>query len=125
MDQCSSHAAVSTSPISWGIVMASLLMTSLGSLLGCESPSKEVASMIAEPQGDGVTSLLSGIDYKVEGTRIDVGNHRLEVFPYVEQCAATASNHICGVRFEVSTEGKRQPAVSYGVVGNGKTWKPP
>ena len=102
--------------------MASLLMMSVGSLLGCENPSsKDVASMIAAPQGEGVTSLLRGIDYKVDGTKIDVGNHRLEVFPYVEQCAATASDHICGVRFEVSTEGKRQPAVSYGVVGNGKT----
>lgn len=82
---------------------------------------KGVALMIAEPQGEGVTSSLSGIDYNVEGTRIGVGNHRLEVFPYVEHCGTTGSDHLCGVRFEISTEGKRQPALTYGVVGNGKT----
>lgn len=102
--------------------MASLLMMSVGSLLGCEnSTSKDVASMIAAPQGEGVTSLLRGIDYKVDGTRIDVGNHRLEIIPYVEQCTDTSSDHICGVRFDVSTEGGKQPALSYGVVGTGKT----
>ena len=110
------------SPRSWGIVMASLLVAGVGSLLGCENPSsKEVASMIAEPQGEGVTSLLRGIDYKVNGTRIDVGNHRIEVFPYVEQCTDSAADHVCGVRFDISTEGKKQPALSYGVVGTGKT----
>jgi hypothetical protein len=97
-------------------------MAGFGSLLGCQNPSsKEVASMIAAPQGEGVTSLLREIDYKVDGTRIDVGNHRLEVFPYIEQCTDSASEHVCGVRFEVSTEGKKQPALSYGVVGTGKT----
>jgi Family of unknown function (DUF6348) len=102
--------------------MASLLMAGFGSLLGCQNPSsKEVGSMIAAPQGEGVTSLLREIDYKVDGTRIDVGNHRLEVFPYIEQCTDSASEHVCGVRFEVSTEGKNQPALSYGVVGTGKT----
>ena len=102
--------------------MATLLMAGFGSLLGCENPSsKDVASMIAEPQGDGISSLLRGIDYKVNGTRIDVGNHQLEVFPYVEQCSDSASEHVCGVRFEVSTEGNRQPAWTYGVVGTGKT----
>ncbi|MGH7181527.1 MAG: DUF6348 family protein [Nitrospiraceae bacterium] len=110
------------SPKNWGIVMASLVMAGLGSLLGCENPSsKDVASMIAEPQGDGVTSLLRGIDYKVKGTKIDVGNHQLEVFPYVEQCSDSVSEHVCGVRFEVSMEGKKQPALTYGVVGTGKT----
>jgi hypothetical protein len=110
-----------SSPRSWGIVMASLLMASFGSLVGCGNPSKDVASMIAEPQGEGVTSLLRGIDYKVNGTKIDVGNHRLEVFPYIEQCTDSASDYVCGVRFEVSTEGTKQPALSYGVVGTGKT----
>ena len=122
MDRCPSHAAVSLAPIRGGIVMASLLMMCVGSLLGCENPtSKEVASMIATPQGEAVSSLLRGIEYKVDGRRIDVGNHRLEVFPYVEQCTDTDYDHICGVRFEVSTEGKKQPALSYGVVGTGKT----
>jgi len=70
------------SPRNWGIVTAILLMASLSSLLGCENPSsKEVASKIAEPQGEGVSSLLRGIDYKVNGKKIEVGNHRLEVFP--------------------------------------------
>ena len=102
--------------------MASLLMACLASLFGCENPSsKDVASMIAEPQGEGVTSLLRGIDYKVNGTNIDVGNHRIEISPYVEQCTDTASEHVCGVRFEVSTDGKKQPALTYGVVGTGKT----
>jgi hypothetical protein len=102
--------------------MAFLLVACLATLLGCDSPSsKEVASMIAEPQGEGVTSLLRDIDYKVNGTKIDIGNHRLEVFPYVEQCTDSASDHICGVRFEVSIEGNKQPALSYGVVGTGKT----
>ena len=51
--------------------MAALLMAGFGSLLGCENPSsKEVAAMIAAPQGEGVTSLLRGIDYKADGTRI-------------------------------------------------------
>jgi hypothetical protein len=110
------------SPRIWGIVMGSLLLAGLGSLLGCDNPSsKDVATMIAEPQGEGVASLLRGIDYKVNGTQIDVGNHRLEVFPYVEQCTDTESEHVCGVRFEVSTEGKKQPALTYGVVGTGKT----
>ena len=102
--------------------MGSLLLAGLGSLLGCDNPSsKDVATMIAEPQGEGVASLLRGIDYKVNGTQIDVGNHRLEVFPYVEQCTDSESDHVCGVRFEVSTEGKKQPALTYGVVGTGKT----
>jgi hypothetical protein len=102
--------------------MGSLLLAGLGSLLGCENPSsKEVASMIAEPQGEGVSSLLRGIDYKVDGAKIDIGNHRLEIFPYVEQCTDTESERVCGVRFEVSTEGKKQPALTYGVVGTGKT----
>ena len=105
-----------------GIVIASLLMMSVGSLFGCENPSsKEVASMIGAPQGEGVTSLLRGIDYKVDGTKIDVGNHQLEILPYVEQCTDTESDRVCGVRFEVSTEGKKQPALTYGVVGTGKT----
>lgn len=102
--------------------MASLLMAGFSSLLGCQNPSsKEVSAMIAEPQGEGVTSLLRGIDYTVNGTKIDVASHRLEVFPYIEQCNDSASEHVCGVRFEVSTEGKKQPALSYGVVGTGKT----
>ena len=102
--------------------MVLLLVMGVGSLLGCENPtSKEVALMIAAPQGEGVSSLLGSIDYKVDGTRIDVGTHRLEVFPYVEQCTDTESDHICGVRFEVSTEGKKQTAMTYGVVGTGKT----
>lgn len=110
------------SPRNWGIITAFLLMASLSSLLGCENPSsKDVASMIAEPQGEGVSSLLRGIDYKVNGTKIEVGNHRLEVFPYVEQCTDTETERVCGVRFEVSTDGKKQPALTYGVVGNGKT----
>ena len=102
--------------------MAALLMAGFGSLLGCENPSsKEVAAMIAAPQGEGVTSLLHGIDYKADGTRIDVGNHQIEIFPYVEQCTDTETERVCGVRFEVATDGKKQPALTYGVVGNGKT----
>ena len=102
--------------------MAALLMAGFGSLLGCENPSsKEVAAMIAAPQGEGVTSLLRGIDYKADGTRIDVGNHKIEIFPYVEQCTDTETERVCGVRFEVATDGKKQPALTYGVVGNGKT----
>ncbi|NOT22706.1 MAG: hypothetical protein HOP22_08265 [Nitrospiraceae bacterium] len=109
-------------PSRWAMVMASLLLVSSLGLFGCENPSsKEVASMIAAPQGEGVSSLLRGIDYKVDGTKIDVGSHRLEIFPYVEQCTDTESDHICGVRFEVTEEGTKQPSLTYGVVGTGKT----
>ena len=101
--------------------MASLLMTGFGSLLACNNSSKDVTSMIAEPQGEGVTSLLRGIDYTVNGTKIDVGTHHIEIFPSIEQCTDTESEHVCGVQFEVSTEGKKQPALTYGVVGTGKT----
>ncbi len=105
-----------------GIATAFLLMAGLGGLVGCENPSsKEVASMIAEPQGEGVTSLLSGVEYKVHETKIEVGNHKIEVFPYLEQCTDTESDRVCGVRFEVATDGKKQPALTYGVVGTGKT----
>jgi len=102
--------------------MASLLMAGLGSLLGCENPSsKDVASMIAEPQGEGVASLLRDIDYTVNGTKIEVGGHQVEIFPYVEQCSDTESDRVCGVRFEIARDGKRQPMLTYGVVGTGKT----
>lgn len=105
-----------------GMTTAVLLMAGIGGLLSCNSPSsKEVASMIGEPPGEGVTSLLSGVEYKVNETKIEVGNHKIEVFPYLEQCTDTESDRVCGVRFEVATDGKKQPALTYGVVGTGKT----
>jgi Family of unknown function (DUF6348) len=99
------------------LAMATLSSTLFGGLFGCQKPSEEVASMIAEPQGENVTSLLANTDYKVEGPTITVGNHQLEVFPYLEQCGVKDSTHVCGVRFEISANGKKDKRFTYGWVG--------
>lgn len=99
------------------LIMASLFTTLLGNLFGCQRPSEQVASMIAEPQSENVTNLLVGTNYKVEGPTITVGNDRLEVLPYIEQCGVNDSAHACGVRFEISANGKRDSRFTYGWVG--------
>jgi hypothetical protein len=73
--------------------------------------------MIAEPQSNGVTNLLARTNYKLEGTSITVGNHRIEVLPYIEQCGAADSTHACGVRFEISINGKIDKRFTHGWVG--------
>ena len=103
------------------LVIMTSLSTLLEALLGCQRPSEEIALMIAEPQSSGVTSLLARTDYKVDGTTITVGNHRIEVLPYIEQCGVNDSTHVCGVRFEISTNGKKDKRFTYGWVGTDNT----
>ncbi len=91
----------------------------LGSLVGCQMPSSEVASMMADEQTEEFKNAVAGVDYKVKGTNILVGHHEFEVIPYIEQCMADGSDHACGVRFEVSNGGKPDSRLMYAVVGNG------
>ena len=99
--------------------MISLFMAIFSGLFGCQKPSPEVASMLGEPQGEEAKRALAGVAYKLEGTRITIGTHQLDVFPYIEHCANRDAAHICGVRFEISDDGKKDSAWTYGVVGNG------
>jgi hypothetical protein len=98
-------------------VMASLLMAGLVSVFGVELPSYNLAQMISEPQAEGVVKALSGVAYRAEGRKIHVGDHHLEVFPYIEQCGVKDSAHVCGVRFEISVNGKKDKRLTYGFVG--------
>lgn len=98
-------------------MMEALLMAGLFSLFGGEKPSDTVAQMISEPQAEGVVKALSGVAYRVEGTKIHIGDHQLEVFPYIEHCGVKDSQHICGVRFEISANGKKDKRLTYGWVG--------
>ena len=86
---------------------------------GCEKPSPEISSMIAEPLGEGVSMHLKGIAYQVEGTTIEVGGRHLEVLPYAERCNVREAQHLCGVRFDIHADGVKDARLSFGVVGNG------
>lgn len=101
--------------------MASMFTTLLGSVFGGPGPSKEVAALIGKIEGEEIIQSLNGIPYSVDGSNILVGNKELDVSPYIEQCAANESDHVCGVRFEISTKGQRQSALTMGFVGNGPT----
>jgi uncharacterized protein DUF6348 len=102
-------------------IMVSLFVTILGSLFGCQKPSPEVAVLLLEPQGEELKNALAGISYKIDGTKISVGNHTIEVLPYIELCVVNDSNHACGVRFEISERGKKDSTWMYGMVGNGNS----
>lgn len=97
--------------------MASILMASLVSLFDVELPSYKVAQMISEPQAEGVVKALSGVAYRAQGRMIHIGDHHLEVFPYIEQCGVRNSQHICGVRFQISDNGKKDKRLTHGLVG--------
>jgi hypothetical protein len=77
--------------------------------------------MLAELQAEGVVKALSGVAYRAEGRCIHIGNHRLEIFPYIEQCGVRESQHVCGVRFEIRTNGKKDTRLTYGWVGSDTT----
>jgi hypothetical protein len=103
------------------MVMTSLFSALLGMMSSCQKPSEEVALMLMEPQGDEIRNALAGITFKMEDRVISIGNHRLEVLPYIEQCIKGESSRVCGVRFEILNEGKKDPTLMYAVVGDGKT----
>ena len=87
--------------------------------LGCERPSPEISAMIARPMGEGVSMYLKGVEYRVEGTTITVGGRRLEVLPYAEPCDVRDTEHRCGVRFDIRTDGVKDERLRFHGVGNG------
>jgi len=92
-------------------------MSSLFSLFGSELPSYKVIQMISGPQSEDVVTALRGVAYRADGRWIHVGDHHLEVFPYVEHCAVRDSQHLCSVRFQISANGKQEKRLTYGWVG--------
>ena len=90
-------------------------------LSGCEQPSPELSRMIAKPLGKDVSMHLRGIEYKVAGTRIEVGGQRLEVLPYAERCGLRGAKHLCGVRFDIRADGAKDDRLTFRVVGRGQS----
>ena len=94
-------------------------MAGLFSLFSGKRPSDEVAQMISElAQAEGAVRLI-GVAFRVEGRRIHIGDHHLEVSPCIEHSGVRNSQHICGVRFETSVNGKKDKRLTYGWVGGG------
>jgi hypothetical protein len=98
-------------------VMTAAFMAGLVSLFGLEPPSFQVAQMMSEPPAERVVTALRGVAYRAEGRKIFVGDHQLKVFPYIEQCRVRNSQHICGVRFQIAANGKKDTRLTYGWVG--------
>ena len=103
------------------MVMASIFSSLLGMLSGCQKPSEEVALMVMEPQGEEITRAFGGVNFKTEDRFISIGNHKLKILPFVEQCLLRDSSHLCGVRFEVLDGKKQNPTLTYAVLGDGKS----
>ena len=92
-------------------------MSSLFSLFGSELPSYKVIQMISGPQPEDEVTALRGVAYRADGRWIHIGDHHLEVFPYVEHCTVRDSRHLCGVRFQIAANGKNEKRLTYGWVG--------
>ena len=96
-------------------------MASLISLFGGALPSYRVIQMISGPQQEDVGTVLRGVAYRADGRWIHIGDHHLEVFPYIEHCSVRDSQHLCGVRFQIAANGKQEKRLTYGWVGIGTT----
>src|SRR5438270_11635541 len=98
-------------------MMAALFMAGVAGLFGLELPSSKVALMMSEPRAEGVVTALRGVAYRAEGRKIYIGDHQLKVFPYIEECRVNNSQHICGVRFQIAANGRKDTRLTYGWVG--------